>query len=504
VQQNKVGEPKLFKLFGHFSLALIIGATSVYGSSFEDFRKSQTEAFAQYKDERDNAFNSYLKQQWSAYKVYQGKKRYETPKPKKLPHTQQTKSKSVGPKVIIRVKKVIEPKPPVIQEVLKPVVKVINKPKQHIVKKKVSGVYDFDVKINYFGTELGFNIPTKIKEATFYPQNQKGIANYFNSAASSDYNDFIDSISTVKKAMKLNDWGLYLLVNKLTKKAYKDKDSSKLLSWFIFNKLGYAVKLGLAQNHIVLMYYSKKTIYSTPNYNFGKRKYYVLSNYAKGNIGRLYSYKQDYPGSTKALNLSLDYLPKLALDIRSKDLRFRYFGNSYNIPYKYNQNLVDFMGTYPQADYQTFFDAPLDPITYMTLSTGIKKYIDGEKMGDAMNFLLHFVQKSFKYETDAKQFNREKVMFAQETLYYSKSDCEDRAILFSYLINELFKVSVVGVHYKGHMATALYVPMRGDYIHDGSRKFVVADPTYINSNIGQAMPQFRRVKPKSLIKVDIK
>jgi hypothetical protein len=90
-------------------------------------------------------------------------------------------------------------------------------------------------------------------------------------------------------------------------------------------------------------------------------------------------------------------------------------------------------------------------------------------------------------------------MFAQETLYFDKSDCEDRAVLFSYLVKELFGVSVIGVKYRDHMATALYVPIEGDKVKAGSRKFVIADPTYINASIGMSMPQYRSIKPQSYI-----
>jgi hypothetical protein len=118
-----------------------------------------------------------------------------------------------------------------------------------------------------------------------------------------------------------------------------------------------------------------------------------------------------------------------------------------------------------------------------------------------MNFVLNFVQKSFKYEQDNQQFGREKVMFAQETLYFDKSDCEDRAVLFSYLIKELFGVSVLGVKYEDHMATAVYVPIEGDEVMVKSKKFVIADPTYINATIGMSMPKYKSIKPQSYIVV---
>jgi len=255
----------------------------------------------------------------------------------------------------------------------------------------------------------------------------------------------------------------------------------------------------LANKHIVLMHYSKKTIYSTPNYKFKNKKYYVVANYAKGDIGRVFSYEQEYPGSNKELDLSLEKLPKLPLSIKKKTLEFKHFGNIYSVPYEYNENIIDFMATYPQADYETFFNAPLEYRTYKSIAISLKKHIDGKKASDALNFILNFVQKAFQYERDSKQFGREKVMFAQETLFFDKSDCEDRAVLFSYLVKELFSIGIIGVKYKNHMATALNVPIEGDTVRVGAKKFVLADPTYINATIGMSMLEYKKVKPQSYV-----
>lgn len=539
MQQNRDGEQKLFKLCGLFSLVVLLSSTLVFGESFEEFKHSQAESFAKYKDERDNAFNKYLKAEWKAYMADQGVDLYEKPKPKKIASAKPKRIKSVGPKISIKIKEIkhVEPKPVqkfiVIKKVKKPEVKKIEpkliepkkvevkkpevkklepkekvvvvlpvkKPKKVVKPKEIIKVVQKDITFDFFGSTLGFDVPSKIKSAKFYPQNQKGIGNFFDSAASSEYEQFIDDIVDVSRVMKLNDWGKYLLVLKISDSVFNNQDNSKLLSWFIFNKMGYAVKIGLAKRHVILMHYSKKIIYSTPNYSFGKKKFYVVANYAKGSVGRLYSYKQNYPGADKSLDLSLEKLPMFQPNIKNNTLSFKEFGNSYSINYQFNQNLIDFMATYPQADYDIFFNAPIESRTYAGIATGLKKFVDGKKASDAMNFVLHFVQKSFEYERDDQQFGREKVMFAQETLYYKKSDCEDRAVLFSYLIKELFGVGVVGVKYKDHMATALYVPMQGDSVKSGSREFVIADPTYVNSSIGQSMPKYKSKRPESFIVV---
>jgi len=346
---------------------------------------------------------------------------------------------------------------------------------------------------------LGINIASSVKKAKFFPHTQAGISTFFNTVASSEYENLVQSIKSISTELQLNDWGIYLLTHAVSKKIFQNKDEAKLLSWFIFNKLDYDVKVGIAHKHIILMHYSKKLIYSTPSYSFSKKKFYVLSHYAKGRVGRLYTYKQSYPGAKKPLDLAMKTLPNLESNSKTKTVSFIQYGKSYSSTYSYNQNIIDYMGTYPQADYETFFNAPLEEETYNAIATDIKKYIDGKKASVAMNFVLNFVQSAFAYQIDDKQFGREKVMFAQETLYYDKSDCEDRAILFSYLVKELFHIRVVGVKYKDHMSTALYIPIEGDSVRAGKRKYIIADPTYINANIGMNMPKYKSAIPDSFI-----
>jgi hypothetical protein len=457
--------------------------------SFKDFKKSQAQSFQTYKDERDTAFNKYLKQEWEAYNSLEPVPLYEKPKPLEMDAAKPQEVEPVGPKIAIKIKEKEDVADLSKEQESQIVIKPLDEEKSR----------QKDISFDFYGSYLGFNIPISIKNANFHPATQIGIANFFNSMALSEYETLVSEIDKTSKAMNLNDWGIYLLVTKISDKATTNQDNSRLLSWFLFNKLGYAVKAALTNKRIVLMHYSQKVIYATPNYSFEDKKYYVVSEYAKDDVRRVYSYRQEYPGATKPLDLSLETLPNFKENLESKTLSFSHFENSYHIPITYNKNLIDFMASYPQADYETFFNAPMDSKTYKDLTLSLKKYINGKKASEAMNFVLHFVQKSFKYEQDNKQFGREKVMFAQETLFFEKSDCEDRAVLFSYLIKELFDISVVGVKYKDHMATALYIPLDGDAVTSGSRKFVIADPTYVDAVIGTSMPKYKSLQPQSYI-----
>lgn len=59
------------------------------------------------------------------------------------------------------------------------------------------------------------------------------------------------------------------------------------------------------------------------------------------------------------------------------------------------------------------------------------------------------------------------------------------------------RLEVVGLNYPGHMAVAVNFsqPVEGNYVMVDDKKFVVADPTYINAPVGLAMPEFADVSP---------
>ena len=112
---------------------------------------------------------------------------------------------------------------------------------------------------------------------------------------------------------------------------------------------------------------------------------------------------------------------------------------------------------------------------------------------EQVNFLLRFVQNAFKYKTDDQQFGGEKYLFADETLYYPYSDCEDRSVLFAYLVREIVGLEVVGLMYPGHAATAVKFTRNvpGDYISYKGNKYTLCDPTYVNATYGMIIPDVR-------------
>ncbi len=479
MQETEVGVQKLFKQFGLFSLLVFILPLGVSAQSFTDFKRTQVGSFEKFQDQKDQEFNKYLKEQWKEYEAYTTPKFFEKPKPKNIESTQETPSKDIGPRIDIS--------PITIPE-------IPQKKEQEQVKK--------DITLNFFGTPIGFNVDTKIKNVRFYPKNQNGIIIFFGVMASSDYEHIVYDIKKTADQMVLNDWGVYQLVAMLSKSIYTQPDEEQLFRWFILSKLGYDVKIGLVKNHIVLLHNSKQTIFATPRYKIDGQYYYAVAYQSStSSLGRLYTYEKKYPEANKKLDFSLETAPNFAQELVLKKLKFSSVDGNYEVDFNINKNLIDFMKTYPQVDYDVYFNAAFDSYVYDQLANFLRVQLNGKKASNGINFILHFVQKSFLYERDDDQFGKDKVMFAEETLFYDHSDCEDRAILFAKLIKKLFNYGVVGVKYKDHMSTALYVPIKGDNVKLGSRKYVIADPTYINANVGINMPKYKNIQPESFFKL---
>jgi hypothetical protein len=483
-QQNRDGVVKLFNLFGRFSLFVIVSTLTLFAGSFEDFKRTQNRAYTSFKDPRDNGFSSYLKSQWKEYEAYITPSMFSKPKPQNINPLPQKPAPKVGPLVLVEIphQKSLQQLP---QTLLKPEVR-------------------YDILLPFFGLELGFTKDKKIVAYKFYPHSQAGIAAVFSALASSDYEGVLHTLKMYQKQLKLNDWAMYLLVERLAKEIYAGRDEALIYEWFLLTKLGYDVKIALSGGDVYLLHYVKGTVYGVPRYKFGQKYYYILSSFDKNEVQRMYTYDKKYPKADKALDFSLETLPHFVEKRVQKQRTFTYENNLYTMHYTQNKNLIDFMRTYPQVDYSIYFNAKMDMQTYKEIATQVKTYCDERKMADALNFMLHFIQKSFEYKRDDAQFGSEKVMFADETLFYDASDCEDRAILYAKLVQKLFGIDVIGVKYSDHFATALSIPMAGESVFFGSKRYVIADPTYINANIGEAIPKYRSLKPQKLIHLEYK
>jgi len=71
-------------------------------------------------------------------------------------------------------------------------------------------------------------------------------------------------------------------------------------------------------------------------------------------------------------------------------------------------------------------------------------------------------------------------------------------------VKELLEIDVIGLKYPGHIATAVKFndSVKGESIDYQGETYTICDPTYINAQVGIAMPEYKNINPEGIIKLN--
>lgn len=348
---------------------------------------------------------------------------------------------------------------------------------------------------SFFGTRFPLYYDSRAYFRTSSRQYESHFVQYWRQLENSRYELLLKQISRQAKNLQLNDWGLGLLLHETATEIYaNDRNAQVLFELFALNKLGYAARVCQSGNRLHLMLPANQVIYGATYLREGSRKYYIL-DFGGGlpEVRRARVLNLNYGTNGKALNFEMQNAPNLTNRSLVRRLAFDYKSKRYEYEVRLNRNLIEYYNNYPFTDLNIRFGTPLSTEAHYTLLTQLRASMRGMSETEAVDFLLGFVQKAFGYQTDREQFGKEKYLFAEQTLYYLNSDCEDRSVLFAYLVKEILGLNTIGLLFPGHVATAVQFrgAAEGSYIRYKGAKYYVCDPTYINATYGMTIPEVR-------------
>lgn len=448
------------------------------------FAEAEKADFAQMAKERDEAikkmdeeFTEFLKKEWKNYQSQKEEYKPVAPKPDQEPVYQPVEKAPVQLKV----------------DKAETTESFLEMPRLPFMQK--SGAVNFTpqkTSFNFYGNSISISFDPN-EYVAIGNINEQAIGNAWNTLCNSNYDCTIGSLIATQKHIGLNDWGFYQLARQASSQIAKDRNSQVLLTWFLMTKANYKARLAFKDNSLFLLVASANNIYGKPYFTFGNQRYYMID----GDAGDVFTYDQDFPESRTVMDLNIYKPMNGAEQARTRNIAFEYDGNKYNFEIKYDQNTINFYNDYPQSDIKIYFDATMGRSAKESLQNSLMPAISGMDAIDATSFLLAFVQ-SFDYQTDDMQFGHEKFFFPDEMFHYQYSDCEDRAVLFAYLVKRLIGLDVIGLNYPGHMATAVCFgkDVAGDFVEHDGRRYTICDPTYIGAPVGSAMPQFAQASAK--------
>jgi hypothetical protein len=328
------------------------------------------------------------------------------------------------------------------------------------------------------------------------------IADFWQQISTAQTKDLLAGLRRNRDLMSLGDWPYAQLVYRTSLNlADNDTTLARLIAWHLLVKSGYVARVGFRERTVHVLLKSNELVYGHSYFTIDGAKYYVvdLAGGLAPSVGSIRTYDRDHPDATKAIGFHMATLPFFAEELQQRTLRFQYRQQKYEIPVGVNRNLIEFLTWYPQTELPGYLNAEIESTAMDNLVAALRPHMTGRTELDAVNFLLRMVQTSFDYKTDRDQFNREKWFFPEETLFYPFSDCEDRSIMFAYLVRKLVpSVSVVGLIYADHIATAIRfsTAVPGDSRMFNGARYVVSDPTYIGADAGMEMPQYKTASPQ--------
>ncbi len=504
-----------------FVIIATIAVSALSQTNFEEYKKQTEEDFQKFKERKQSEFEAYrnmvnyeyadfMRQAWPEYKAKPAIPAPPSPEPPQPVVVAPNEKPTNKPLPFARIKPIpsilpppiplipisapekpsvgitpIEPERP---DLPTPPTEPISIPaKSKTPNKQAMPTLTFDV----YGSICTVPFAKSLK-ITLRNIDEKSVSNAWSHLASKESVDLIESCVNLRKSLRLSDWGYFRLVEKLADAAYPGEDNeAALLKMFILTQSGYKVRIGRNGNHLIVLIPFKETVYGYKYIPIEGMKYYIIDRNVSSTSTYIYNHK--FPRE-RIFSLAIHTQPALSVEAAPGRTFKSKFGSGISVDISVNKNLMVFYNDYPLSDnWMINANASLSDDVKTQLYPKLYEAIAGKNKTEAANMLLRFVQTAFDYMTDDKQFGEKRSLFPDETFYYPYSDCEDRAILYAVLVRELLDLEAVLVYYPGHLATAVKFDeeVNGDYFTIDGDKYVVCDPTYINADVGMAMPMYK-------------
>lgn len=368
------------------------------------------------------------------------------------------------------------------------------------------------ISISLYGTMISIAFPLDA-DLELYSVDEIGISYLWqqmtDTVVPSKFDVAIMSCLNAREFHKLCDWAYLQMVQEVAKQRYEDPNVATIFAGYILAHSGYNLRIGYSEDETFLLMASHHEIYYKSRFLLENDEWYYLVN---GNLDGKNCYISDV-GYHSEKKMSMYIIDNLNIDSDLTELKLATSYKGWSLPVQTNKNIIDFYDDYPRAGvfvgdpYSTWLitvRTPLDKATREVLYPELQKMIEGLTPWQAVAMLLNWVQTAFTYKEDPYVWGTDRIFFADETLYYPLSDCEDRAILFTKLVRDLLDLDVLFLYYeaKPHLSTAVHFPVEegvGEYVMYNNKKYIVCDPTLRNGPIGRTMSFHKGVSPRIIV-----
>ena len=453
---------------------------------YADDRRKAAEEYAAFRKKANEEYAAAMERAWQRMTVQPAEEKPKEPAPPKPPAPPAPDVKITT--MPLPKAEVVPPPPPVPPVIPAPPV-LEPEPEAPTM---TFAVYGTDCNIHTSIDGLRFKL-TSVEE--------KDVAAAWKSLSQEKYDGMLHDCLAQRDALQLGDWGYIKLLQSATEKLLdKGSDESVLLQFYLLTQSGYSARIAKMDGHLVLLVAFNQKIFGY-SFTFVDDTRYYLTKKTKSEYIEVFNF--GFPREQVA-NVMLTSLPKFKGKIQPKHTFSGQRFGTMTANIAVDKSLIDYLNEFPLllGHWEGYANAGLSDGVKADLYPALRSQIEGKSKYKAVFMLLDFVQYAFQYATDQDQFGYERPFFGDESFYYPKNDCEDRAILFSILVRDLVGLDVALVHWPGHLgaAVAFDEQVEGDYFLLDGQRYTVCDPTYVGAKIGMTMDIFKNAEAK-LIKL---
>lgn len=473
----------------------LVAQTDNFRQAYDAFRQQARQTYDDFRANANKEYAEFVRKAWEEYQA--------------LPAITKPKEENIPP-IVIADEDVLQPikgKPVLIDEEIRMAPKFEPQPVP------VSPIREEPTSDEKWVSFIFYGTPLKVRfgenqRFTLTKCTESKVADAWERMSDKDFNNTIRDCLEIRITRNMGDWAYLQMLDCMAQACMGKGNEATLLMAYVFCQSGYKMRLGLDSERLCLLFASKHNIYDMGAYKLdgsGEGEFFYL--YGK-KANRMSICKAAFP-QEKPLSLWLNQ--SMTLEQNKSDARtlkaLRYPEMEFTV--SVNKNMVDFMNDYPSSmvnyDFMTrwamYANVPLEPDVQDKLLSSMREKLQGLDVKMAVEKVLNWVQTAFVYEYDDKVWGEDRAFFSEETLYYPYCDCEDRAILFTRLVRDLFGLKCVLVYYPGHLASAICFTeeVEGDYIDVDGDRYIVCDPTYIGASIGRTMPGMDNKKASAII-----
>ena len=357
-----------------------------------------------------------------------------------------------------------------------------------------------DVVFPYYGQSLSAASIKPVKLKSVY---QSDVSTAWREYQKRDVAPVLASLQSLSDQMGLNDWFVFRLVREYVDGLLCDATPNErvLLEHFLLVKLGYDVRLARTVSQLLLMVPFEQEVYERFFIKLEGKEYYLFFDDLDADLDDISviqpcdPFKKDV-GNGRVFSLLFDDKKLSVSSGESKSCDFD--DGMIHVSCSVDPGIIRMLRDYPVLNVQCYANSVVLPQFHDSILEQLAPQLADMGQCDAADALLHFVQHVFGYEDDGEQYGGEKVNFVEESFYYDKNDCEDRSILYAFLVQSLLGLDVQFVNYPGHECTAVHFtdcdPYGNGYFY-GNDYYLICDPSYVGGTIGKCMPQYRGMQP---------